>query len=219
MGNLRILFLGKSDDPYTLQAFNFLKNNGAILTPHFSGWGTPREEVTWWEGDYIISYLGRYIVPKYLLKRASKAAINFHPGPPEYPGTGCVNFALFHNAQEYGVTCHHMAKKVDSGSIIATKQFPIYQTDTVESLLQRTYAHQISLFYEIMDCILKGEALPVSIEEWIALPSTRSDLNELATIDPYMSDNEINQRIRATTYKEWKPCIELHGHRFVFEGE
>jgi methionyl-tRNA formyltransferase len=71
------------------------------------------------------------------LDRAKHAAFNFHPGSPDYPGIGCLNFELYEEAREYGVTCHHMVPKVDTGGIIAVKHFAIFDSDCVASLLAR----------------------------------------------------------------------------------
>ena len=60
-----------------------------------------------------------------LLKKVNKAAINFHPGPPEYRGTGCVNYALYENSKFYGCTAHLINEKVDNGKIIDVKKFNI----------------------------------------------------------------------------------------------
>ena len=48
-------------------------------------------------------------------------AINFHPGPPEFRGIGCANFALLKNSKYYGSTAHVMEAKVDSGPILMSK--------------------------------------------------------------------------------------------------
>ena len=72
-----------------------------------------------------MSYL-IWVVPEWLLRKAKIAAINFHPASPDYPGIGCRNFALYENAKEYGVTCHHMSATIDTGSIIEIKRFPIF---------------------------------------------------------------------------------------------
>ena len=51
----------------------------------------------------LLSFLSPWIVPQEALDRFS-LALNFHPGPREYPGTGCYNFALYEGAREYGCT-------------------------------------------------------------------------------------------------------------------
>ena len=53
------------------------------------------EDIEWWKGDYIVSFLSPWVISNSLLNRAKKASINFHPAPPEYPGIGCTNFAIY----------------------------------------------------------------------------------------------------------------------------
>ncbi|RME87176.1 MAG: hypothetical protein D6770_09990 [Anaerolineae bacterium] len=210
-----ILFLGKAEDPYCARALDFCRRNFRHVVHCLGKWGDPLPEAARnWEGDYIVSYLSRWVVPPDLLRRARKAAFNFHPAPPEYPGIGCNNFALYEGATEYGVTCHHMAAKVDTGPIIAVRRFPIYPTDDVASLLQRTYDHQIVLFYEIMSLILAGKELPRSEETWTRPPFTRKQFNELFRITPDMDADEIARRVRAVSYGPWQPYVELGGYRF-----
>lgn len=213
-----LLFLGKADDSYCARALAFCRQRFEPLTYCLGRWGDPLpEEIRRWEGDYIVSYLSRWVVPERLLKQARKAAINFHPASPEYPGIGCNNFALYENASEYGVTCHHMLAKVDSGPIIAAKRFPIYSSDDVASLLERTYEHQIALFFEIVGLMAEGKELPVSDENWTRPPFTRAQFNELFRITPEMSREEIARRVRAVSYGEYQPYVELGGFRFEYQ--
>ena len=138
--NTSILFLGKADDPDCARALAFCQEHFTDVTHCLGVWGDPLPEAARdWEGDYVISYLSRWVVPEFLLERARKASFNFHPASPDYPGIGCNNFALYEDAKEYGVTCHHMASKVDTGAIIAVKRFPVYPEDGVAELLERTY--------------------------------------------------------------------------------
>lgn len=211
-----VLFLGKKKDEHVERALNFCQLNFAEVTAHLGDWGDPfPEDTRHWEGEYIISNLSRWVVPGYLLKKAKVAALNFHPASPDYPGIGCNNFALYAEAKEYGVTCHHMASRVDTGPIIAVKRFPVFETDNVATLLSRTYDHQLTLFYEIISLILEGKELPVSEERWTRKPFSRKELDDLGRITPDMTKDEIARRIRATTFGAWKPAIKLHD--FVFE--
>jgi len=218
--NLSLLFLGKADDADCSRALEFCQKNFVRVTFCLGKWGDPLpEEIRRWEGDYIISYLSRWVVPEELLNRAKKAAINFHPASPEYPGIGCNNFALYENAKEYGATCHHMATKVDAGRIIAVKRFPIYPEDDVAALLKRTYENQIALFFEIVQLMADGKELPISSEKWTRPPFTRKQFNELFIVRPDMSKEEIARRVRAISYQHWKPYIEIEGYRFELKPE
>lgn len=201
----KLLFLGKAEDYHTAKALSFCQQHFKT-TACLGKWGDSLpDSAKHWKGRYIISYLSRWVVPDSLLSKATSAAINFHTGSPEYPGIGCNNFALYHGTDLYGVTCHHMASKVDTGSIIAVKWFPMYPQDDVDSLLTRTYDYQLVLFYEIMNLIIKEIPLPVSAEYWHRKPYTRQEFNELFKLSHSMSANEIARRTRAVTYKHWRP--------------
>jgi len=211
--NLSILFLGKKDDAHCDRALEFSLSNFTDVTACLGKWGDPIPGVlSCWKGDYIFSYLSRWIVPDDLLKRTKSAAINFHPGSPDYPGVGCTNFALYDEITEYGVTCHHMAPRVDTGPIIAVKRFPVFPADNVESLMFRTYDSQLLLFHEIAGLIVEGKQLPESEEKWTRKPFTRNELNQLARITPVMSREEIARRTRATQFGNWKPTVERPNH-------
>jgi methionyl-tRNA formyltransferase len=211
-----ILFLGKQGDVHTEQARATCETFGTV-TACLGEWGDPLPDAARdWSGDYVVSYLSRWVVPRRLLERAARAAINFHPASPEYPGIGCVNFALYESASEYGATCHHMEPRVDTGSIIAVKRFPVQADDSVATLLARTYAHQHELFQEIAGCLAAGEPLPRSREKWTRAPFTRRQFEALTRIRPDMDAAEVARRIRATSFGAFRPELELHGHRFVY---
>lgn len=197
----RVLFLGKAGDELCARAAAYLTRHAVHTTVQMGKRGDPfplvDPEVRF---DYLISYLSPWVVPTELLQRVRHAAINFHPGPPEYPGIGCTNFALYEGATTYGVTCHHMHPVPDTGPIIRTVRFPIYETDTVLSLTQRCYAYLAQLFYEIVDCLLRDQPLPSTTERWVRRPFRRSELNELCRLTSDMSQEEIQRRIRATTF-------------------
>lgn len=211
-----VLFLGKKEDRYVETAVAFCQQTISHLTVQLGGWGDPLPDAAKnWQGDYIISYLSRWVLPDSLLNKAKLAAINFHPASPDYPGIGCTNFALYEEAAEYGVTCHHMAARVDTGAIIAVKRFPLFASDSVASLLARTYDHQLVLFYEVMGEILRDQPLPVSAEKWSREPFSRQTFNQLGRITPDMSQEEVAKRVRATSFGVWQPTVEVGG--FVFE--
>ncbi len=168
--------------------------------------------------DYLISFLSPWIIPESILTKA-KYAINFHPAPPKYPGTGCYNFAIYDKQTQYGATCHHMATKVDTGNIIDVKFFPLYPQDTVYTLKNRTMDNMIQLFYEITNLIKNNQPLPVSDLHWLRQPYKRKDLVELCRIDKNMSQEEISLRIQATYFPGAKdqPFIEIGGKKFVLQ--
>ena len=214
-----VLFLGKKNDKYCERAFQFVEANFEHVTSYFSAWGEPMpEEIRNWSGDYILSYLCRWVVPLAVIESAA-TAINFHPASPDYPGIGCNNYALYENASEYGATCHHMLSRVDTGKIIAVKRFPVFPTDDVDSLLTRTYEFQLTLFYEVVSTILNGQLLPESTETWTRPPRSRKEFNELGVITPDMNDDEVARRVRAISYGMFQPTVDIGGFRFTLKAD
>lgn len=213
---IKILFLAKQK-PFSKDAADMIKlhfNEAVII------FGNPDEPfpsgLLTKKFDYIISYISPWIIPKQVLNNVKTAAINFHPGSPEYPGIGCTNFAIYNNEKEFGITVHHMIDQVDSGDIIAVKRFPIFNNDTVYSLTQRCYAYIYTSFVEIFSLFLSNKPMPKSGEHWKRKPFTRRELNDLCIITKDMQENEIKRRIRATTYPDMLGAyIELAGRKFL----
>ncbi len=189
--------------------------NNLVLT---ADWGDPKPKILFkWEGDYIISFLSPWILPQEILNKAKIAAINFHPAPPEYPGIGCYNFAIYNDDNEYGATCHHMLRKVDSGQIITVKRFPIESHETVLSLKEKTMNILMLLFYEIMDIIIKGKDLPISSENWHRDAYTRKDFQDLCRLSLQMPEEELVKRLKATYFAGARdyPNIEIGGKIYL----
>ena len=219
---MKVLFISKDrDDPYINNASSFIRNNfpESLIILVKSGQSITKEALNW-KGDLLVSYLCPWVLPDILLGNASFAAINFHPATPDYPGTGCTNFAIYNDEKEYGVMCHHMVPSVDSGKVIAVSRFPVLPNDSVYSLTQRCYAHMLELFYGIITDILNGKSLPESNEHWTRKPYRRHELNALKKLDLNMPVAEIKRRVRATTYPGTQSAFfEIDGMRFEYVPE
>jgi methionyl-tRNA formyltransferase len=217
--DLRVLFLSKKDNDYAVRAGEYIRKNFANAVLFAGDRKEPLPaEVTGWKGDLIISFISSWIFPQQLLNNASMAAINFHPGSPEYPGIGCTNFAIYNGETEYGVTCHHMKASVDSGTIIMVKRFPISADGSVYEVTQHCYRLIEEMFYNIMEDILAGKELPTSAERWKRKPYTRKQLDELCEIRPDMTEDEIARRIKATTYKTPWAFTKIGGRVFKLQA-
>ena len=143
--------------------------------------------------------------------------MNFHPGPPEYPGIGCFNFAIYDEVNCYGVTAHIMNAKVDTGQIIGVKRFKMSNNENVISLSKKTYKAQYELFIEVLSFIFKNKSLPSSNENWKRAPYKRIELESLSEITPNMGPKEINKRINATYFPgKPPPFINLGNHIFEY---
>jgi len=216
----KILFLSKSNDEFSRLAYDFLLEQGYHVDAYFGAWGDvfPNDAKNW-QGDIIISYLSRWIVSNELLKKAKLFSINFHPAPPEYRGIGGYNFALYHNDKEYGVTCHIMDKSLDSGQIIRVDRFPISSADNLESLIIKSNQQMIQMFKEVFPMLLINLQIMTTLSEerWVDKIYSRRDLNKLMNITLDMNFEEVQRRIRATTYLDYGPYIIFHGYKFKLD--
>lgn len=212
---MRVAFLAKQK-PFAADAAALLRQHVSDADVFFGALGDPfppRVLVTPY--DYVISYISPWIIPGAVLRQTRRAAINLHPGPPDYPGIGCTNFAIYDGATEFGVTAHHMKEKVDSGAIIMVRRFPIRADESVFSLTERCYAEIYHAFMELVPYLYASTPLPKSQERWQRKPYTRKELNELCSITSGMSDDEVRRRVRATTYPNMPGAyIERAGIRF-----
>ena len=97
---LNILFFGRQNDEVSKKILInlkktsnklvfFLSNNKSNYIPQ------KFKKIKKKQFDYLISYRSYIIFNENLLKKIKKFSINFHPGPPNYRGTVCVNYAIF----------------------------------------------------------------------------------------------------------------------------
>jgi len=213
---LKILFIGKKNDYFSTVASEYIKTHIPQTEVVFSLRDEPMPDLMInWKGDYIISYLSQWIIPNMILENAKFGGVNLHPGSPLYPGIGCTNFAIYNDEKEFGITCHFMLPKVDTGGIIKVKRFPIHESDTVYSLTQRCYSEINNVFYELMDGLVAGKMPTLSGETWLRKAYTRKELNDLCKLDLNMSKEEIEKRIKATTFGEQKwAYFNFHEKKF-----
>lgn len=219
-GYLKFAIFTKDAKPTVDEAIDYLEKKGEVTVYKGNRGDKFPEGVETLSQDILISYLSPWIIPSDVLRNTRLWNINFHPGPPEYPGIGCYNFALYNCENIYGVTAHLMEKKVDTGKIIGVKRFQLLHDDDALNISLKSYDAMLSLFYEVVDNILKLNRLPICDETWKRKPYTRQELEELCRIDPTMSEQEVKRRIRATTYPEMPGTyIKIHGYKFVYNSE
>lgn len=224
---VRVLFFGRSGCEATERALTLLKTLGCKVTfVKSKGRGELLPEyIGNWDGEYIFCFRSLFILPKYLLDKANIAAVNFHPAPVEYPGSGCINFALYDNSKHYGVTAHIMNEKVDNGVILECHRFPILPADTVDTLLERTHLKLLNLFFDVVtDLVLGGKnALDIKIasssnEKWRGDATKMKDFKNLQVIPLNVSELELEKIVRATYTERFPPYIKLYGYEFILKS-
>src|SRR5579871_5471054 len=124
----------------------------------------------------LIAFATPVIVPKSILDRIGYGAVNFHPGPPSYPGWAPAHFALYDQAADFGATVHAMVEQVDAGPIIEFASFPIPPHTTVLGLEGLAYAHLAFLFWRMAKWLASDCAVPPALPvEWSAKKYSRQN--------------------------------------------
>lgn len=222
----RVLFFGRAKCSSTEDLLKKLVRYGFDVTfikSRNRGEKLP-EDIYWWEGEYIVCFRSLFVLPKSLIDKASIAAINFHPAPPEYPGSGCINFALYDEVSEYGVTAHVMNELVDNGKILEVRRFPVTPHDDLPTVLSRTHSELFNLCSDFISGLHSGdenflkEKMETSeTEVWRGDARLLKELDALQKIDTKVSEKELKRIIRATHIEGYPPRIELHGFKFRLE--
>lgn len=172
--------------------------------------------------DYIFSFRNYYILKKDIIKKANIAAINFHPGTPEYRGVGCINYALYDNAKIYGSTAHIINEKIDNGQIINIKKFKIPKNITLDACLKKT--HKI-MYTQAMEIFKKlktthnAELLNKWIEnhkqiKWSNKLKNRRKLDIFYKLDLTKTKLKIENKIKSTYTKDFYPYIEIKNNKY-----
>ncbi|MBV1900397.1 MAG: hypothetical protein KUG56_01870 [Kordiimonadaceae bacterium] len=214
MSEKSILFMGRKKDPYSAKILAHLKGVSSQVTAVYAdGFGSKLPaDITDWQGDIILCFRSHFILDEKLIAQASIAAINIHPGPPAYRGTGCVNWALYEEAKSYGTTAHLMAQKIDSGTILDVRRFPVTLSDTLQSILKKTYENATEQAKNIIDVVTEEGSNGVrrltqlsSQECWVGKVRSMRELDALYHIPSDADEDETARIIRATKVGKWAP--------------
>ena len=216
--------MGRFNCKFSKKIINFLKKKftkvDIFLSKNSSS--KPSKKIVNWKGDFIFCFRSFFILDNKFIKKARFYAINFHPGPPEYRGIGCVNFSLLNNEKKYGCTSHLINHKIDNGKIINVKRFLIKSKDGVDDVLNNTYKYQFSQFKKILNLIIKSETNVKKMiklsskEKWSKRLYKRNNLNRLYQINIKITKKKLKKIIRATNTKNFKPFINIFGKKFIY---
>ncbi|MSO93735.1 MAG: methionyl-tRNA formyltransferase [Rhodospirillales bacterium] len=150
------------------------------------------------EGVRLIAFSTAVIVPATVLKALGSPAYNFHPGPPTYPGSHGVEFALYEGADRFGATAHVMRPKVDEGPIVGVEWFDILPQLDRTGLEIKAYGACARLFLKLARALATGDApLPEIGVAWSGPKRTNRDYEQLREITPELDAEEAARRKRA----------------------
>ena len=223
--NKEILFLGRYKDQISIKILKilqkkFLNVNYIFSKKHYEKLPKKFEKKKF---DCVLSYRNYIILSKKFLN-TNKISINLHPGPPKYRGIGCLNFAIFNRERSYGVTCHFMKPKIDSGKIIISKNFNMPKNVTVNKLIRKTASEGFKVMKKII-LIIENKNFQKKLEDmvklnrkykWSKKKYTKKQLEKLYWIKSYKNKNELKQILKSTLYKKFRPFIIKNNIKFFY---
>lgn len=149
-------------------------------------------------GVRMIAVMSGVIVPSDVLGALDGPAYNFHPGPPEYPGSCVAGFAIYDGATSFGVTLHEMATKVDSGPIVEARRFDVPPGAKFQELEILAFEAVIQMFADYAPRLALDPApLPHADIPWAGPLRTRAAADRLTEITSNLTEDEITRRYRA----------------------
>ena len=78
------------------------------------------------EVDVVISFLYWKLIREPLISLGRIGCLNFHPAPlPDLRGLGGYNVAILEGRDEWGVSCHFVDERFDTGDLVEVERFPI----------------------------------------------------------------------------------------------
>ena len=223
-----VLFFGRKKDEKSIKCVKHLETLDFDVSVI---WSSKRNEklpegIDWMGFDYFLCYRSYFILPKFIIESPKFYSINFHPGSPKYPGSGGVNFALYNDDKKFGVTVHLMDEKVDSGKILGTKYFPIFENDNLFKLLDRTHSNLFNLFIEFTTTLRKygKNYIEKSLIEnkdviWSDLKRTAKDIDNYQLIDEDIDEIELKKRIRSFNFTNHPVKLKFQGKIFVLKED
>jgi methionyl-tRNA formyltransferase len=165
----------------------------------------------------LIAFVTPEIVSTSVLNRLGYGAINFHPGPPSYPGWAPSHFALYERAAEFGATAHVMVERVDAGPIIDLARFPVPAGISVLGLEGLAYAHLAQLFWRMAKSLAADPATPPTLPvKWGSRKYSRRAYRAICEIPLDIPKDELDRRIEVFGSNHFGICptINLHGIEF-----
>ena len=167
--------------------------------------------------DYLISFLNSVYINKNVRKKIKINSFNFHPGPPEYPGFGCYNFALLDKTNFYGTTVHIIDDKFDNGEIVNVNKFKVlYKELSLEKLIKITHKKILEQAKDFIKDILNKQLKTKSNFRWKKKAYTKKQFEIARKIKLNDSKRNILRKIKAFSYKDYE-SIYVNFKRFKFE--
>lgn len=106
--------------------------------------------------NYFICWFYSQLLTEPLLRQYKGGGINMHGGKiPEFRGASVLNWAIAEQEETLGVVWHLVVKEVDAGGIFCETELPISDSDTAESMREKTISTGIKMFPTAWKCLIE----------------------------------------------------------------
>jgi methionyl-tRNA formyltransferase len=185
------------------------RRHGLPLVSEEELYGDPPAEV-----DAVVSFLFWNLIREPLLSLGGIGCLNFHPAPlPDYRGVGGYNVAILEGLPAWGVSCHFVDERFDTGDLVEVERFAIDEhAETAFSLDLKSQQHLLALFRRVLQLALDGEPLPRGPQGEGRYVS-RAEFDELRMVKP---GDDVSRKLRAFWYPPWPGAvIDVDGRRLT----
>jgi methionyl-tRNA formyltransferase len=168
--------------------------------------------------DLVISFLFWKLIREPLVSLGRIGCLNFHPAPlPDFRGLGGYNIAVLEGLAEWGVSCHFVDERFDTGDLVEVERFPIDpDAHTAFSLDVETGNYLVALFRKVIERTLVGAGLPRTPQGEGRYVS-REDFERLRVVKP---GDDLDRKLRAFWYPPYPGAVlEIDGRRLTLVDE
>jgi methionyl-tRNA formyltransferase len=133
--------------------------------------------------DVIVSVAAPEIFKKQILGVPTMKCINIHSGKlPVYRGMMPNFWQLLHGEEHATITIHEMAEKLDAGGIMATREFPLKDSDSLNRVIIGTKQEGARLMIDVLSSIsydsqVVATPLDMSTASYFSFPTPKDVRN------------------------------------------
>lgn len=155
------------------------------------------QEVLSYGPDLIVTCAYGQLIPEVVLNYPKYGCVNVHASLlPRLRGGAPIHKAIMYGEDKTGVTLMYMVKKMDAGDMLAKRETPVLEEDTVGSLHDRLMSLGGAIVREELPRLIKGELVrEPQIEEQATFAYNVSKEEEF--VDFTKSHQEIYNHIRS----------------------
>jgi methionyl-tRNA formyltransferase len=160
--------------------------------------------------DVVISFLFWRLIREPLLSLGRIGCLNFHPAPlPDMRGVGGYNVAILEGMREWGVSCHFVDERFDTGDVVEVERFAIDpDAATALSLDLESQERLLGLFQRVMASALAGAELPRT-PQGDGRYVDRAEFERLRRVRP---GDDVGRKVRAFWYPPYPGAlVEVDG--------